>query len=232
MTAETVIAPLVLNADTIDEVLLRLLEEAERGSKIAFTVEPADSSPALFPVPDLDPEPVVEAAPEHFPTLGRGPLLGAAAKLMMRWAAGGYEWITEDAFTLEQAEEYWRANRADLEASCNWASRFTNTALMNRSAIATAHLRFSQVNGRESAEAFLEPIGTLVGLQADTGQHTLVHKLEDNLRALAKGKPAVTPSNEDILTMLTRLYVKHLQGKKVSKIGWPEDWTTPAIPRV
>ena len=232
MTAETVIAPLVLNADTIDEVLLRLLEEAERGSKIAFTFEPADSAPALFPVPDLEPEPEAEAVLDRLPTLGRGPLLGAAAKLEIRWSAGGYAWISNEDATAEQAEEYWRSNREALEASCNWASKFTNTALMNRAPVAAAHLRFSRINGRESAEAFLKPIGTLVGFQEDTGQHTLVRKLQDHVAAVAKGKTKKKLENEDILVMLTRLYVKHLRGKSVSKIGWPEDWTTPAIPRV
>lgn len=232
MTVQQMIDPVALTAENVDTIALTLLEAAENGMAVMLAFTPADSPPALFPVPDLDPEPETESGPDRLPTLGRGPLLGAAAKLMMRWEAGGYAWITDDEVTLAQAEDYWRANRAELEASCNWASRFTNTALMNRAAVAAAHLRFSRVNGHESAEAFLKPIGTLVGLQENTGQHTLVRKLQHHVASVAKGKTDMKPSNKDILILLTDLYVKHLRGKKVSKIGWPENWTTPAIPRV
>lgn len=226
MTVQIENTQMVLSPDDIHALVSQVVAELTKSTAVESEIP---EHPQLFAVPQAHMPPDFD---DTLPALGRGPLLGAAAKLEIRWSAGGYAWISKEDATAEQAEEYWRSNREALEASCNWASKFTNTALMNRAPVAAAHLRFSRINGRESAEAFLKPIGTLVGLQEDTGQHTLVRKLQDHVAAVAKGKTKKKLENEDILVVLTRLYVKHLRGKSVSKIGWPKDWITPPIPRV
>jgi hypothetical protein len=216
-----------LSSDDLQDLVERVIREIKKGPEPAAPTSSA--APSLFAVPEPD---QVAASTDTIPKLGKGPLLGATAKLDMRWSAGGYAFITKDDISPTQLDAYWQANRRELEASCDWASRFTNDPIMERTAVAAAHLRFSRVNGRESAEAFLYPLGTMIGLKRGTPQHTLLKKLMNHNDLLQHGKTDKKLGNEDIVTMLTHLYVKHLKGKNVSKIGWPDDWTTPPIPRI
>lgn len=221
----------MLTADTIDEVLLRLLEEVERGARIGFTFEPGDTPPALFSVRDCEPEEPEHEDADVLPRLGKGILIRSTARILIAWEKGDYREIVKMKVGDDEIEKFWRKNREALEESCQWASLHTNLLAMERTPVSAAHYAFSKVNGRESAESFLYPLGSLVGLSKHCPALTLGHKLMWHQRNVALGKAEEEP-NESIVVLLTRAYVDHLRGKSISKMRFPTDWKTPAIPRI
>jgi hypothetical protein len=179
-----------------------------------------------------EPEPIAE---DELPILGHGILFRSAARQLIRWGVplrGYTPELRETEVTQEMIEFYWRQFRHQgFEASCAFAEKFTGKVIMNPTPVAAAHFIFSGINGAESAESFLRPLGT--GANLDEGSPALV--LRNKLiahRSEVYAKRAEALSNDTVLVMLMRAYAWHLKPKKISKLHIPEDFCPPSIPRI